>query len=297
MVVSEQVVRALLQQQAPQWAELPLRLVGEIGTDNVLYRLGDSLVVRLPRGGRSAASVAKECEWLPRLRAHLPVAIPDVRAAGRPGAGYPHVWAVYGWLSGARATEHRVHDQEQLAHELAGFFSALWSLDATGAPAPGEHNFFRGVPLADRDQQTRASIAALRGLIDATAVTAAWDEALAAPAWSGPPVWIHGDIDRQNLLVLDGRLSGVIDFGGLGAGDPACDVMAAWKLFDTPARTAFRKALEVDEATWQRSRGWAVSQAVIALAYYTDETHPVLVRESRRWIANAVGELRGQPSG
>jgi aminoglycoside phosphotransferase (APT) family kinase protein len=287
--VSAEVVRALLREQAPEWAELPLHLVDEIGTDNVLYRLGDSLVVRLPRGGRSATSLAKECEWLPRLRPHLPVAIPAVRAVGHPGEGYPHGWAVYDWLPGERATEGRLRDAAGLAHDLAGFLSALWELDAGDAPAPGEHNFFRGVHLAERDQQTRASIAALRGVIDTTAVAAVWDAALAAPAWPGPPVWIHGDIDRQNLLLHDGRLSGVIDFGGLGVGDPACDVMAAWKLFDIPARAAFRAALEVDEATWQRSRGWAVSQAVIALAYYTDETHPVLVRESRRWIASAVG--------
>jgi aminoglycoside phosphotransferase (APT) family kinase protein len=289
VAVSAEVVRALLREQAPEWAALPLRLVDEVGTDNVLYRLGDRLVVRLPRGGRSVTSLAKECEWLPRLGPHLPVAIPAVRAVGRPGAAYPYRWAVYDWLPGERATEARVRDPAALARDLAGFLSALWRLDAGDAPAPGEHNFFRGVPLAERDQQTRASIAALRGLIDTTAAAAVWDAAMAAPAWPGPPVWIHGDVDRQNLLVQDGRLYGVIDFGGLGGGDPACDVMAAWKLFDAPARAAFRRLLDVDEATWQRSRGWAVSQAVIALAYYTDETHPVLVRESRRWIARAVG--------
>jgi aminoglycoside phosphotransferase (APT) family kinase protein len=289
VAVSAEVVRALLREQAPQWAELPLRLVDEIGTDNVLYRLGDSLVVRLPRGGRSVASLAKECEWLPRLRPHLPVAIPAVRAVGRPGAAYPYGWAVYEWLPGERATEGRVRDAAALARDLAGFLSALWGLDAGQAPPPGEHNFFRGVPLAERERETRSSIAALHGLIDTTAVADVWDAALAAPEWPGPPVWIHGDIDRQNLLVQDGRLSGVIDFGGLGAGDPACDVMAAWKLFSPSARAAFREALAVDEATWQRSRGWAVSQAVIALAYYTDETHPVLVRESHRWIASATG--------
>ncbi|HET6847975.1 MAG TPA: aminoglycoside phosphotransferase family protein [Gaiellales bacterium] len=287
---SEDVVRNLLRQQTPQWAHLPLRRVEEVGTDNVLYRLGDSLVVRLPRGGRSVASLLKECEWLPRLRPHLPVAIPQVLAVGRPDARYPHAWAVYEWLHGERATESRVHDQMRLVRDLAEFVSALWGLDSAGAPAPGDHNFHRGVPLADRDDETRSSIAALGGRLDTAAVTDVWEQALAAPAWSGPPVWIHGDLDRQNLLVRDGRLSGVIDFGGLGAGDPACDVMAAWKLFDADARAGFRATLDVDEATWQRSRGWVVSQAVMALAYYTDETHPVLVRESRRWISSAVAD-------
>lgn len=288
VLVSEAVVRALLRGRAPAWAALPLRLVDEIGTDNVLYRLGDSLVVRLPRGGRSVLSLVKECEWLPRLAPHLPVAIPAVRAVGRPAEGYPHPWAVYEWLPGERATEDRVPEPAALARDLAAFLTALWSLDGSSAPAPGEHNFFRGVPLAERDRETRAAIAALGGAIDVPAVTGVWDAALAAPAWGNAPVWIHGDIDRQNLLVRHGRLSGVIDFGGLGAGDPACDVMAAWKLFDGSARVEFREALGVDDATWQRSRGWAVSQAVIALAYYTDETHPVLVRESRRWISSAV---------
>jgi aminoglycoside phosphotransferase (APT) family kinase protein len=287
--VDEQLVRTLIRRQARQWAGLPLRLVDEIGTDNVLFRLGDRLVVRLPRGGRSARSLEKECEWLPRLGTSLPVDIPAVRLVGRPERDYPWPWAVYDWLAGARATEDRVHDAARLARDLAGFITALQVVDAAGAPPPGEHNFHRGVPLADRDAATRTAIDALAATLDIEAVRAVWDDALAAPTWSSPPLWIHGDLDRQNLLVdAAGGLAGVIDFGGLGAGDPACDVMAAWKLFDPPARETFRAALAVDDATWRRSRGWAVSQAVIALAYYTDETHPVLVRESRRWLAAVV---------
>ena len=288
--VDERLVHALLRTQAPRWAELPLRRVDQIGTDNVLFRLGSDLVVRLPRGGRSALSLAKECEWLPRLRRHLPVAIPEVRAVGRPAEGYRFPWAVYGWLDGDRATEERVADPRRLADELAALISALRRLDAADAPRPGQHNFFRGVPLRERDRETRTAIAALAGRLDTAAAAAAWEDALAAPAWTSAPVWIHGDLDRQNLLVDGhGRLAGVIDFGGLGAGDPACDVMAGWKLFDGADRAAFGHALGVDEPTWRRSRGWIVSQAVMALAYYTDETHPVLVSESRRWLAAVVG--------
>jgi aminoglycoside phosphotransferase (APT) family kinase protein len=192
---------------------------------------------------------------------------------------------VYGWLPGERAAASRIRDGARFARDLAAFVAALHAIDATGAPPPGAHNFSRGVPLAERDEATRNAIAALRGRIDHAAALRIWEAAMAAPAWSGPPVWIHGDLDRQNLLVSDGRLSGVIDFGGLGAGDPACDLMAAWKVFDRPERRLFRELIGADGASWERGRGWACSQAVIALAYYTDESHPVLVRESTAWLA------------
>ena len=151
----------------------------------------------------------------------------------------------------------------QLALDLARFVYALQGVDRTGGPSPGAHNFFRGVPLRSRDEMTRAAIISLRQAIDEEAVTAAWKAALRAPEWDRPPVWIHGDLDRRNILVEQGRLCAVIDFGCLGVGDPACDVMAAWKLFSSDARDIFRTELSVDESTWMRSRGWTLSQALI----------------------------------
>jgi aminoglycoside phosphotransferase (APT) family kinase protein len=282
------LVGRLLAEQFPHWADLPIEPVRPFGTDNALYRLGDDMVVRLPRRERTSGTLEKERLWLPRLAPLLPLAVPVPLAEGLPAEGYPFPWSVYGWLTGENATIERITDRSQLATDLAQFVAALQRIDPAGGPAPGEHNFFRGVPLRMRDEATRAAIASLSGRIDAGAVTVAWDEALQAPEWERPPVWIHGDLDARNLLVEEGRLSGVIDWGGLGVGDPACDVMIAWKVLSADTRDIFRTALSVDEATWARSRGWALSQALIALSYYTLETNPVLVREAHRWLAEVL---------
>jgi aminoglycoside phosphotransferase (APT) family kinase protein len=282
------LVGRLLAEQFPHWADLPIEPVRPFGTDNALYRLGDDMVVRLPRRERTSGTLEKERLWLPRLAPLLPLAVPVPLAEGLPAEGYPFPWSVYGWLTGENATIERITDRSQLATDLAQFVAALQRIDPTGGPAPGEHNFFRGVPLGMRDEGTRAAIASLSGRIDAGAVTVAWDEALQAPEWERPPVWIHGDLDARNLLVEEGRLSGVIDWGGLGVGDPACDVMIAWKVLSADTRDIFRTALSVDEATWARSRGWALSQALIALSYYTLETNPVLVREAHRWLGEVL---------
>ena len=278
------VVRRLVAAQFPLWADLPVVPILARGTDNALFRLGDDLVARLPTKERAVATLAKEREWLPKLAPLLPVAVPVPVADGKPAEAYPHAWAVYNWLKGEDAT---VAPAAGLAHDLARFVAALQAIDPTAGPPPGEHNFFRGAPLATRDEVTRAAIGALAGELDAAALTSAWEEALAAPEWDGPPVWIHGDLDRRNVLVENGRLSGVVDFGGLAVGDPASDVMAAWKTLRPEERDGFRAALSVDDATWARARGWALSQAVIALSSYTLETSPVLVREARRWLEQA----------
>jgi aminoglycoside phosphotransferase (APT) family kinase protein len=283
------LVRRLLAGQTPAWADLAIERVRLVGTDNTLYRLGEDLVVRLPRRTRTAATLAKEVRWLPALAPLRPAPIPVPLAEGKPAEGFPFSWAVYPWLPGERATTEVVVDRSRLATDLARFIRALQRIDTTGAPAPGEHNFGRGASLRTRDEPVRKALASVDG-VAAGAVTAAWEAALGAPAWKRPPVWIHGDLDAQNILVADGRLNGVIDFGGLGAGDPAADVMVAWKLLDADARSTFRDALAVDDATWTRSRGWALSQALIALDYYTQDTHPVLVREARRWIDTLLAE-------
>jgi aminoglycoside phosphotransferase (APT) family kinase protein len=283
------LVRRLLADQFPEWAGLPIQRVGERGTDNILYRLGDELVARLPGRERPELALRKECEWLATLASLLPLDVPVPLAAGRPGEGYPYEWAVFRWLPGETATRERLGDLRQTAEDLAGFIAALQRVDTTGAPGPGEHNVYRGCPLALREERTRASLAKLAGEIDVAAVSDIWDEALAAPAWDRPAVWIHGDLDSRNLLVRDRRLTAVLDFGCLGVGDPACEVMVAWKLLDEEGRAILRSALSIDDATWTRARGWAASQAVGALAYYTLDTNPVLVREARRWLAELLG--------
>jgi len=282
------VVR-LLTTQYPQWADLPIEPVHSAGTDNALYRLGEDMTVRLPRVDWAVPQVEKEHRWLPRLAPFLPLAIPVPLAKGDPGEGYPWHWSVYRWLEGENATIELIADPRQAATDLAQFIAALQRIDTAGGPTPGPHNSSRGVPLAVRDPQTRAAIASLHGMLESDALTAAWDAALQAPVWHGPPVWIHGDLQSGNLLAQQGRLSAVIDFGCLGVGDPACDVMAAWMFLSSETRDVFRALLQVDAATWARGRGWALSVGLIALPYY-QSTNPVLAGIARRAIDEALAD-------
>jgi aminoglycoside phosphotransferase (APT) family kinase protein len=195
----------LLAAQFPQWADLPIVPVHSAGTDNALYRVGSDMVVRLPRIHWATGQVDKEQQWLSRLAPHLPLAISIPLALGTPGEGYPWQWSVYRWLAGENATIERIADPDQAVRDLAQFIAALQRIDPTGGPPPEAHNSFRGVPFSTRDAETRAAIAELSGMLDTGAVTAAWKAALQAPAWDGPPVWLHGDLSPLNLLVKRGR--------------------------------------------------------------------------------------------
>ena len=283
------LVARLLAAQFPQWAHLPIEPVHSAGTDNALYRLGDDMAVRLPRIQSAVRQVDKEHQWLPRLAPRLPLDIPLPLAKGAPGEGYPWHWSVYHWLEGETATIERIADPRRSAIELARFIAALRRIAPTGGPPPGPHNFFRGEPLALRDASTRAAIDSLHETLDTDAVTAAWVAALQAPVWHDPPVWIHGDLQSGNLLAVRGRLSAVIDFGGLGVGDPACDLMVAWNLLSADTRAVFRAALQVDDATWSRGRGWALTVGLVALPYY-QSTNPVLAGISRYAIDEVLAD-------
>jgi aminoglycoside phosphotransferase (APT) family kinase protein len=286
---SAALVRRLLAQQFPQWADLPVVPVPSAGTDNALYRLGDELAVRLPRIHWAVGQAQKEEYWLPRLAPALPLAVPTVLAHGAPGAGYPYPWAVYRWLGGQNAAETPPADRVAAAVALAGFLRALQQIDTAGGPRAAAHGR-RGAPLAGRDAATRQAIAALGGAID-TAATAIWEDALRADEWDRPPVWFHGDLLPGNLLVANGQLSAVIDWNGLGVGDPACDLVIAWALFAGASRDAFRAALGVDDATWVRGRGHALSQALIFIPYYLD-TNPLGVAYHRRTLEAVLAEYR-----
>ncbi|NUR26985.1 MAG: aminoglycoside phosphotransferase family protein, partial [Catenulispora sp.] len=260
------LVRRLLAEQFPAWASLPVQPVSSAGTDNAIYRLGDDLCVRLPRIDWADGQIAKERQWLPVLAPHLPVAVPEVLAVGHPTAEYPWDWGVYRWLPGAPPTS----PDPALALDLARFVRALRTVDPAGAPTAG-----RGKPLSTRDEGVREILGTWSLEHDATRLLALWKSCMDVPAWSGPPTWSHGDLLPGNLLVTGGRLSAVIDFSPAGVGDPACDLLPAWALFDAPARAAYRDALAVDDAMWQRGQGWALAFAVTALPYYV-VTNPVL---------------------
>jgi aminoglycoside phosphotransferase (APT) family kinase protein len=289
--IDEPLVRRLLAAQFPEWAELPLEAVPWSGTDNAIFRLGDEMAVRLPRIHWATGQVEKERRWLPGLAPLLPLALPTPLAKGEPAEGYPWHWSVNRWLAGETATIERFADPRRAATDLARFLLALQRIDPADGPAPGASTFARGVPLALRDDATRDAIASLRGKIDTEAVTAEWDRALAATPWDGPAVWIHGDFAAGNLIVEDGVLSGVIDWGGLTRGDPATDLIVAWNLLDAETRDVFRAELGVDDATWARGRGWAVSIAMIALPYY-EHTNPVIIASSRRVLAELAADGR-----
>ena len=257
-MIDAALVRKLVAEQFPRWADLPVRPVAVGGNDNRTFHLGDAMSVRLPSAEGYVPSVEKEQRWLPVLAPHLPVAIPAPIAQGRPGAGYPWPWSVNRWLDGETARRDNIADLNAFAEELAAFLIALQGVDTGGEPAAGRHSFWRGASLTHYDDETRKAIAALDGRVDASAATADWERALAAE-WRGRPVWFHGDYASGNILVRDGRLAAVIDFGTSGVGDPACDLVIAWTFLDAPARTAFRAALGVDDATWQRGRGWVLA--------------------------------------
>jgi aminoglycoside phosphotransferase (APT) family kinase protein len=278
------LVRRLLAGQFPEWATLPIESVPSSGTDNALYRLGDDMVVRLPRIHWAVGAVDKDFRWLPTLAPLLPVAIPEPVARGTPAECYPWEWGVYSWLEGENPTVDGIADPDSLAKDVAQFVDALRRIDLAGGPPAS-----RGVPLAMRDDPTRAALDALQGVIDTDAATSAWEAALQTPAWSGPPVWVHGDLLPGNLLLQGGRLTGVIDFSGLGLGDPACDLMVAWTLFSGESREALRATLSVDDATWARGRGSALSWALIFIPYYLN-TNPVGVGDARHTIDEVLAD-------
>jgi aminoglycoside phosphotransferase (APT) family kinase protein len=284
------LVRRLVATQFPQWAHLPITPVAFGGWDNRTFHLGEQMTVRLPSAEAYALQVAKEQRWLPRLAPRLPLPIPVPLAMGQPAAGYPWHWSVYRWLDGETATIERIADLRQFATDLADFLVALYRIDPTGGPPPGPHNFFRGGSLTVYDGETRQAIAALDGTIDTEAATAVWEAALAA-TWRGSPVWVHGDVAAGNLLVQDGRLTAVIDFGCASMGDPACDLAIAWTLLSGESRETFRAALPVDDATWARGRGWTLWKALITLAALPG-TNALAASTSRRIIDDVLAERK-----
>ncbi len=251
IVVSVDQVRRLVADQFPQWSQLPIVAQPLSGTDNALFRLGDDLVARLPRASWAVDQVDTDARWLPLLAPHLPVPVPVPIVVGQPGPDYPWPWTVVPWLPGRNPAAGM--DLVDLAIELAGFVRAMIAIEPLNGPV--KKGIERGVPLEWRDELTRRSIETLGNRIDGPAVMAAWDEAMGVDSWLGQPVWLHGDLMKGNLLVDGGRLSAVIDFGALGRGDPAIELLPCWDLFDARARAAYAEALGFDEAT--RTRGWA----------------------------------------
>jgi aminoglycoside phosphotransferase (APT) family kinase protein len=262
------LVQRLVASQFPQWTGLSIRPVAQSGWDNRTFHLGETMLVRMPSAAEYAAQVEKEHRWLPKLAPFLPLPIPVPLAMGEPGEGYPRKWSIYRWLEGETVASRPVADLRGFAISLADFLLALQRIDSTGGPLPGPHSFYRGGSLKTYDTETRKALLVLQDKIDVHTATEVWEAALAT-SWNSSPVWVHGDVSSGNLLVKNGRLSAVIDFGQLTIGDPACDLVIAWTLFRGESREAFRARLRLDAGTWARGRAWALWKALIAGAGFT----------------------------
>ncbi|MFD5404876.1 aminoglycoside phosphotransferase family protein [Streptomyces griseorubiginosus] len=283
--IDTELVHGLIADQFPRWGELPVCRVESAGTDNAMFRLGDDMVVRLPRLPGGGHQVESEHRWLPLLAPRLPLAVPEPLAKGEPGRGYTLPWGVYRWLDGDNAYDSPLTELPDAAVELGRFVSALRAVDPTGGPAS-----YRPGPLHLFDDGTRQAIQDLgaAGLLDANRATALADEAGRLPGWDGAPVWLHADLLPGNLLSVDGRLTAVIDFGCLGVGEPTADTLPAWTVFTGESRRLFREAAEFDDATWERGRAWALCWGVGAVHYYRGGKNPVLAEVGQRAIDEAL---------
>ena len=273
VAIDDATVRRLVDAQLPEWAGLPLRRLPPIGTDNQLFRLGDDLLVRMPRIHWAADSALLEHEWLPRLAPHLPVPIPAPVALGRPGEDYPWHWTVVPWIEGDNPTPS-TFDPDEWAVSLGTFVRACREVPGMGGPVKTEG---RGAPLPSLDPWVQEWTArADPAEVSRDAVLAVWADALAAPAYDGEARWFHGDLHEGNLLVRDGRLAAVIDWGAAGRGDPAIELNAMWGYLPEPVADLYRTEVGLDEAAYRRARGFALAPSISASTYY---------RETAPWIA------------
>lgn len=261
------------------------------GTENAIFRLGDDLAVRMPVRLDAVGGLLKEVRWLSVLAGHLSLEVPQVVSVGEPDEHYPFPWAVVRWIPGKDALTGRIDSIGEAALTLGRFVAELQGIDTTGAPQPGSQGFVRGLPLLGRDPGFRAALGQCEGLLDVERVREVWDDALLAPEWDGPPNWLHADLIPSNVLVRDGHIVGVLDFGAMATGDPAYDVTPAWHLLDRDSRRVFREVVGPDEATWRRARGLVVSGGVIALPYYL-HSNPSMVAMARR----GIGEVLADPA-
>ncbi len=288
ITVDAEQVHWLIADQFPQWATLPIKPVAESGWDNWTFHLGAKMSVRLPSASEYALAVEKEHRWLPTLASRLPLPIPIPLAKGEPGVGYPFPWSIYQWLNGTPASFERIADPVRFAKDLAGFVVALRNIDPTDGPRPGKHNWHRGGTLRTYDGLVQIALTKLDGHINVDLAREIWETALEA-RWDGMDCWFHGDLAQGNLLLEDGHLAAVIDFGTCGIGDPACDLAIAWTLLTVDGRQAFQRRLPVDEAMWARGRGWALWKTLTTCAQCLGDSGEAAVN-ARRVLADIFAD-------
>ena len=260
MVITAELVQNLIAEQFPQWKDLPVRPVEKSGHDNRTFHLGDTMSVRLPSGKAYEAQVQKESRWLPYLQAQLDYPISAPLAVGRPCAQYPYFWSINRWIEGCTLRDEAPADRTALARALAAALKKLQQIDCTGGPAGGAHNFYRGCSPAVYEEETRAALDKLRERLPVDRLAAVWERCIAEP-YTGGAVWVHGDVAPGNILLRERRFCGLIDFGILGTGDPACDYAMAWTYFSPAERDVFLRGLDCGAVA--RARGWALWKALI----------------------------------
>lgn len=269
--INASLVKRLVTSQFPRWKDLPIRPVATSGWDNCTFHLGRDMLVRLPSAAHYAPQVEKEHHWLPKLSSSLPLSIPRPLSMGKPGEGYPWKWSIYQWLEGAPASTGNISNMSDFSRSLAEFLIALHYVDPTDGPLPGPDNFYRGGSLSVYDNEIRQALARLKGKINTKKALEIWEIGLRS-TWTTSPVWLHGDISRNNLLVNNGKLSAVIDFGQLAVGDPACDLMIVWTFFKGTSRDTFCSLLPLDPGTWERARAWTLWKAAVIKSGLTKAT-------------------------
>lgn len=292
LIIDETLALQLVRRQFPQWGNLPIKAVERGGWDNKTFRLGNDMLVRMPRSAAYKDQVEKEQKWLPKLAPRLPLAIPRPLGLGMPDYGYPWKWSIYRWIEGDTAAVAPIGDMDDFAARLARFIHALQSIDTKGAPHPTYGNFSYIGGLWAYDGEVRRAVAALEGKIDATSAIALWEKACKT-SWHGEPVWVHGDLSAGNLLVQEERLCAAIDFGGLAVGDPACDLVITWKFLQGKSREKFRRMLPYDDGTWARARAWALWKAMVVAARFI-RTNPVEAAHPWRTIEEVIKDYKGE---
>lgn len=262
MDINVELVKELIKEQYPKWGDLEIRPVEKSGHDNRTFHLGDDMSVRLPSRYEYASQIEKESTWLPKLKPYISFKIPSPIAKGSPSELYPFPWTVNNWIEGDAIKHDNVNDLNKLSVDIAKFLKELQAVDVTGGPIAGVHNFYRGGDLAVYDKETRDALENLKEVFPTNILESIWNTSLQS-RWESKPVWVHGDVAVGNLLVKNGELYSVIDFGVLGVGDPSCDYVMAWTFFKNESRDIFKSELKCDEDTWNRARGWALWKALI----------------------------------
>ena len=271
--INTALVKKLISEQFPQYNALEIKCVGFGGIDNRTFHLGDDMLIRLPSAESYAPQVLKEQRWLPELAKHLPIQIPTPLHLGEANQAYPWHWSIYSFIPGRSANQLVLTpaDTAQLAKDLAKFIRALHKIPTQGAPVGALHNFYRGCHPSVYDNDVRRDIEQLKGVVDSDKALALWEAAISSK-WTHDPVWLHGDMAIGNILMQEDKLTAVIDFGCMGIGDPACDLVMAWTFFDEKDREIFKKSIGLDPETWARSRGWALWKTNFELAGMKDKS-------------------------